>query len=75
MRRIELNMLTPIFSQAELDAIAYLTTWAYSSYEKVNIFQEQGGNIMATYHNAEKNSYYVIGAILDSTSKTYTFHS
>lgn len=72
-RTIELNINTPDKSTALQHAIGYLSTWGNQPKVRILFNLEEYGE--AHYKDIEGNIKFVIGAVLDSKTQTYSFHS
>lgn len=57
-------------------ALGYLSTWSLSSYDVLSIYHDHNKeDLIAHYQHSGSGKTYVIGAIWDSKTKTYSFHS
>lgn len=59
-----------------IKAIGYFSTWAYNSYNKVSIYHDGEQGLIAQYSREGSDKIgYVIGAVWDDKTQTYSFHS
>jgi len=59
-----------------IDAITYLTHWAWDSYDMVSIYADGAkGDLIANYMNSETKRKYTIGAIYNKQTGKFSFHS
>lgn len=75
---IQLESENGVPTRAMSDAIGYLSTWAITMYDQVNIYPEKlvsNPDMIAVFTQSEGNGKYVIGAIFDQDTNRYSFHS
>lgn len=62
-------------SQAEHDAIAYLSTWCLSGYNNLRLSLDKHREFGASYLHTDTDKRYFIAGIFHADTGKYSFHS
>lgn len=65
---------TAVGAEAFYKAVGYLSTWNMT-FPHVDIYADTDADLIAVYKNADSTHGYTIGAIYNTTTNTYGFHS
>lgn len=69
---IHLESIKPHFHLA----LAYFSTWAYTAFDTVDIYEGgYDGDIVAYFASSKDSSSYTIGAIWDERTQKFSYHS
>lgn len=74
---IDPNFEALVDYKAFLNAVGYLSTWGLSGYDEVELYSSMRDlEITAIYRSStDDQKRYVIGAIYNNSTQTFSFHS
>lgn len=82
-RLIKMFEMPNVNRQALFTAIGYLSTWCMNTYNHVNIYTDRScgpGSIVGWFYNENEEkirgpNQYVMGAVYNTETETYSYHS